>query len=1753
MLGSDHSDDMDEDNEQATSPASVHEEHSGPELADNQEDSDANSELDSEQEPPNSDFPNSDSENSEFAEPSSPAKKTKKSASVKNASKTAPTKTAPKKEQKKNVAPTPQSDDGLTATVTDNVLYSAITAIRPQKMIKIVDNWLTSYQSDNISAVIVLIDFLIRSCGCPSQVHRDAFEDHDLIPDALKLLQSDFEKSASSTHSEYPIIKKSRSGFKIRNAILDFWSTLITTLHNAQLLITNEPDDSDDESTESILENLKFWVITMSSSPFRPFRHTSTLVALHILEVITKIAKGVDEEWSVATRQRNAEAKKKEGKTGLRTSGAGKLDALVKQASDLHAIKMALEAHQKDLFDGVFVHRYRDTDPQIRADCLTTLSHCLTIHPSFHLEATYLRYFGWLLSDKSANVRLAALSALTALYVHPSWTTFLRGFTDRFKHRLLAMAQRELDDSVRHVAVEVCCLIVDKGLVEDSDRDIVASLVCDSDEVVRARAAQMVASVVWEEDIVQDVAEHLGVEMEEADEKMSSRIKIKALVRVLVSVVTGAADLELEVERKKDAGIVAVKSALSHSFANSQGASQSSITGEDMVWGDDNEDLESEDGDNAELNKNIADLADLKRWLSKVLRNDGERGVAVAASRIGIAVASLWKYINFLKEWKLMCEYLFSDFLAEESTQTEDGESPLSLTSEEETALLVIVRNSLVLNIKPPVDVNEQTIKKKKDKEAVVENNEETEIANRRKIGRELCMWVPKLLKKYSDEDIVGETPEKLIEVLKILRELDVDVYEELRLTAAFDDLMNDLLKLFTRNTQQIVLSELVITLKHLCTSAPEAAQLKLEECAETVAQIQISANVNKLDSDLAENSLIDLEDLVALNIAVTRLDELSSAIDISDLKISTNSEWEGVFGLLNNVMKATLKIAATTPTPTTATILNSLLETALNGLARDVFWQLQTNKDDTKLSTKLTRLITIAEAMVANDEENKEATALAFALGPKLTAVSVLSDLYWIVDSTREPVTPPDDVQMQIADTIQRVVMLLECNPAVAVARVCMGKASRSSIEFVQNDPRGPVLGVIVGLTRLVAAGVLRRDLPLASDLVSYAGVGKARAEEAASLFTRIEELPALLEDGEDMKEEAIVVVRFVEIYVKQGGCFGAAWDVVVRELVKAVCEGGMARVMRAVKDAKMTNNEVHEAVDEMALVMLDSLVKAFATYIDGSVATLEAPLQVAQLVIQAIRSWGAIAILKSDHTKEYKLLASAAKGALLTMLQQGVENLMTVVIESVQREQDDNVEIFAGAAVVKTLWLRATKGKEDRYARSLSETNAGWRFWGAIGGAIRQVVNALDESPLDGEISTIADIFQNVEEALTTNGVKPIEGSPEWEAYWAFAKALEKGDSSITVAKRRASNAAAMLAGTVGKNRRKSTSHRGRASSPSATKKGRKAAPKIKKKNIFSEMSGADSDARPRKLAAKKGKKAVTANSESEDEKTDTETTPKPTRRSGRVVTPLKNTYKDIDDSEIENETALVESSPPQKITATSKRTMKTATSRAKSKIQKVPDPSDDEDENEVFTNSKHSAKQTSSGAKPVNSKTQKVPIHSESSDAENTDVSTPTRKSQRSVVKSTKAKLQKPQSNIRNDGQENIEISITPTRKKIVRKSSEVVIPIKSISGKTYSRTIAKSPTQVNSNPKNNPQREAKIMKEKKSEDYVDSLLNGEKNLKSKVIKKRKAGDTQIESSKKKAKVADIEENQEEEEDDDDESDIGSDFGRGKKVVI
>ena len=103
------------------------------------------------------------------------------------------------------------------------------------------------------------------------------------------------------------------------------------------------------------------------------------------------------------------------------------------------------------VFSSVFVHRYRDTRPEIRSLCIAELGVWMKEYSVHFLDDQYLKYIGWTLYDKvspssssspdamtshlvqAADVRLQSVLALQPLYSSTELFPHLDLFTQKFK------------------------------------------------------------------------------------------------------------------------------------------------------------------------------------------------------------------------------------------------------------------------------------------------------------------------------------------------------------------------------------------------------------------------------------------------------------------------------------------------------------------------------------------------------------------------------------------------------------------------------------------------------------------------------------------------------------------------------------------------------------------------------------------------------------------------------------------------------------------------------------------------------------------------------------------------------------------------------------------------------------------------------------------------------------------------------------------------------------------------------------------------------------------------------------------------------------------------------------------------------------------------------------------------------------------------------------------------------------------------
>ncbi|KAG6336650.1 hypothetical protein ID866_2431 [Astraeus odoratus] len=396
----------------------------------------------------------------------------------------------------------------------DNSLFNAI--LNPSAALQsTAEDFLDSLSRDPGNAQAELINCILRACGCNDSVDADQVVDYDGVVDALDTFTEGLKLENSPL---YPLTSKLPAFKRFRASLSELIERIILAAAELGSLYASD-----------LITTLQTWVVAMSSSQIRSFRHTATVVALEVETALCQVAAAVEKEAEILGRQREGERKRK---ANNKASGVREKD-LDNRAAQVRKRRAALAEYLKEIVDGVFVHRYRDLDPNIRAECVKSLGTWFTHYPAHFLDTSYLRYVGWVLSDSSTPVRVEAVRALTSVYAQSDYVGSLTHFTERFKPRLLEMAGGDTDLAVRTTVIGVLSAIDGHGLLEDDERERVCLLVFDAEMRVRRTVAGFVAGV-WAELVEERMALSGERGKNKRNEKAKARAGVKAFAMLLV-------------------------------------------------------------------------------------------------------------------------------------------------------------------------------------------------------------------------------------------------------------------------------------------------------------------------------------------------------------------------------------------------------------------------------------------------------------------------------------------------------------------------------------------------------------------------------------------------------------------------------------------------------------------------------------------------------------------------------------------------------------------------------------------------------------------------------------------------------------------------------------------------------------------------------------------------------------------------------------------------------------------------------------------------------------------------------------------------------------------------------------------------------------------------------------------------------------------------------------------------------------------
>lgn len=418
------------------------------------------------------------------------------------------------KTQKARARPSQANNEGLFAEVFG----------RGQTGDEAASTWMASISKDSVTAIRELVNCVFVCIGCDSKIQNADIEDIDNVTNKLGDVLDEY---AQSKTADYPLISKARQYVDFRTVLVEFFSAIIHRLHSDSVLY-DQPE---------IFDNINVWCATMSGASYRPFRHTATIICLTMATALCEVAKEIQESMAASKTQVDTEKKKKSVNKGRVST----LQASLK--SDEKKLE-AVDALLRDLFDTVYVHRYRDVEEKIRVECVAALGTWIVLYRKMFLEGQYLRYLGWIMSDPHSPTRLEVVRQLKTLFKQQRNIPALRAFTDRFRSRMVEMGARDADLGVRAESIELLDRLRNAELLEPDDIDTVGKLIFDTEPRVRKAVAKFFIANIEDlyklstEDLDQEQYEAALPKLEDIDDTLSPNqawIKFKCLAQTLGS------------------------------------------------------------------------------------------------------------------------------------------------------------------------------------------------------------------------------------------------------------------------------------------------------------------------------------------------------------------------------------------------------------------------------------------------------------------------------------------------------------------------------------------------------------------------------------------------------------------------------------------------------------------------------------------------------------------------------------------------------------------------------------------------------------------------------------------------------------------------------------------------------------------------------------------------------------------------------------------------------------------------------------------------------------------------------------------------------------------------------------------------------------------------------------------------------------------------------------------------------------------
>ncbi|KAL3847142.1 hypothetical protein ACJMK2_018071 [Sinanodonta woodiana] len=361
---------------------------------------------------------------------------------------------------------------------SDGSMFEIVKAGRASLQ-TVVDDWIESYKNDRDQALLELIQFLIQSAGCKGKVtpYMYANMEHAEI---IRKMTEEFDEDSG----DYPLIMTGPQWKKFKTNFCEFIQVLV---RQCQYSIIYD---------QYMMDNVISLLTGLTDSQVRAFRHTSTLASMKLMTALVDVALNLSINLDNTQRQYESERQKNQNKRAT-----DRLNLLLVKRQELEDNQSEIRNMLTYIFKGVFVHRYRDTQADIRAICMKEIGVWMKKYPNMFVDDGYLKYVGWTLYDKVGEVRLCCLKALYPLYENDDLSRKMELFTNRFKDRIVEMTlDKETEVAVQGVRLVISILKLGDTVLSDKDCENVYELVYSSHRQIAQAAGEFLNAKLFRRD-----------------------------------------------------------------------------------------------------------------------------------------------------------------------------------------------------------------------------------------------------------------------------------------------------------------------------------------------------------------------------------------------------------------------------------------------------------------------------------------------------------------------------------------------------------------------------------------------------------------------------------------------------------------------------------------------------------------------------------------------------------------------------------------------------------------------------------------------------------------------------------------------------------------------------------------------------------------------------------------------------------------------------------------------------------------------------------------------------------------------------------------------------------------------------------------------------------------------------------------------------------------------------------------------------